>query len=143
MSKRKTYIQKLNDTKDLPKIIHLSAKQEKRFHAKTMVIAKPTDIYKIIKTTPKGKLITTSKIRDILAKKYQVESACPLTTGIFINISAYASIELKDDLPYWRVIKSNGELNPKFPNAPYEQISLLENEGFEIIKKGKKILNIL
>ncbi len=46
-------------------------------------------------------------------------------------------------MPYWRTLKSNGELNLKFPNAPKEQIVLLENEGFEIISKGKKTKNIL
>ena len=103
-----------------------------------MVIPHPKDIYTIMKKIPKGKLITTNEIRELLAKKYNVDTACPLTTGIFVNICANASIELNDYMPYWRTLKSNGELNPKFPNAPLEQVTLLEKEGFEIITKGKK-----
>jgi alkylated DNA nucleotide flippase Atl1 len=42
-------------------------------------------------------------------------------------------------MPYWRTLKSKGELNPKFPNAPEAQLKLLEKEGFEIIKRKKNI----
>ena len=135
---KKSYIQKLQDTKDLPKIIKLDEKAQKRLNAKTMVVPKPTDICDTIKDIPKGKLITTTEIRKRLAKKYNTDTACPLTTGIFINICANASATLNNNIPYWRVLKSNGELNPKFPNAFDEQISLLENEGFTILKRGKK-----
>lgn len=136
---KKRYIEKLQNDKNLPKIVNLNEKDQKRLNAKTMVIPKPIDVYNIMKQIPKGKLITTNEIRQILAKKYNVDTACPLTTGIFVNISANAAFELNDNMPYWRTLKSNGELNPKFPNAPKEQIVLLENEGFEIISKGKKI----
>ena len=140
---KKRYIEKLQNDKNLPKIVNLNEKDQKRLNAKTMVIPKPIDIYNIMKQIPKGKLITTNEIRQILAKKYNVDTACPLTTGIFVNISANAAVELNDNMLYWRTLKSNGELNPKFPNAPKEQIVLLENEGFKIISKGKKIKNIL
>jgi len=55
-----------------------------------------------------------------------------------VNISAHASVETGDDVPYWRTLKSDSELNPGFPNAPEEQIALLESEGFEIVQKGRK-----
>ncbi len=135
---KKTYIEKLNNDKKLPKIVKLDEKAQKKFHAKTMIVSKPMDVYDIMKNVSKGKLITTNEIRKTLARKYNVDTACPLTTGIFVNISANASVELHDDMPYWRTLKTNGELNPKFPNAPEEQIALLENEGFEIITKGIK-----
>ena len=57
-----------------------------------------------MKKITKGKLITTSEIRELLAKKYNVDTACPLTTGIFVNICANASIELNDHMPYWRTL---------------------------------------
>lgn len=135
---KKTYTEKLYDVKDLPKIVELDEKAQEKLGAKTMVVPKPTDIYEIMKNIPKGKLITTSEIRKIISKKYNTDTTCPLRTGIFANISAYASLELNEDVPYWRTLKSKGELNPKFPNAPEEQIALLESEGFSIIKKGRK-----
>jgi len=33
---------------------------------------------------------------------------------------------------------SCGELKPKYPNAPEEQMALLEVEGISFVKKGKK-----
>lgn len=43
-----------------------------------------------------------------------------------------------DDTPWWRTLGSCGELKPKYPNAPEEQMALLEAEGFSFVKKGKK-----
>ena len=140
---KRTYIEKLNDSKDLPKVVELSEKAQKKFGGKTMAVPKPTDVYDIMKNIPKGKLITTSEIRKIISKKYDTDVSCPLTTGIFANISANASIELNSNMPYWRTLKSKGELNPKFPNVPEEQIALLEKEGFKIIKKGIKNIKYL
>jgi len=134
----KTYIQKLNNTKNLPKIIKLDDNASLKFGANTMVVPKPLDVYEIMKAIPKGKIITTSQIREALSFKYNADTACALTTGIFINISANASVEINDNMPYWRTLKAKGEINPKFPNAPYEQIAMLEQEGFEVIQKGVK-----
>ena len=135
---KKTWTEKLNDVKDLPKVVNLDEKAKQKWGGKTLAIAKPTDIYEIMKNVPGGKLITTSEIREIIAKKYDADIACPLTTGMFVNVSANASLELDHDMPYWRTLKSKGELNLKYPNAPHEQIALLEEEGFKIIQRGKK-----
>ncbi|MCX8056099.1 MAG: MGMT family protein, partial [Ignavibacteria bacterium] len=86
---------------------------------------------------------TINEIRKILAKKYQTTIACPITTGIFAWISANAAEEeiklgKKKIIPYWRTLKSNGEINDKYPGGVKKQIKLLEEEGFEIIRKGKK-----
>jgi alkylated DNA nucleotide flippase Atl1 len=41
--------------------------------------------------------------------------------------------------PYWRVIKSNGSLNPKFPGGVKAQAARLKKEGHKIISgKGRK-----
>ena len=79
-----------------------------------------------MKKIPKGKLVTPKIIRKAIAKKYNVDVACPLTCGIFINIVAWASYQRKDDItPYWRTIKSDGELNVKYPEAIKLNSSLL------------------
>jgi alkylated DNA nucleotide flippase Atl1 len=135
---KKTYLEKLNNVNDLPKIIELNEKAQKKFGGETMAVPKPTDVYEIMKNIPKGKLITISEIRKKISKKYKTDTSCPFTIGIFTNISANASLELNDNMPYWRTLKSKGELNPKFPNALEVQLKLLENEGFKIIKKGIK-----
>lgn len=41
----------------------------------------------------------------------------------------------KDITPYWRVLKSVGELNKEYPGGIYLQREKLEEEGFKIIEK--------
>lgn len=41
-------------------------------------------------------------------------------------------------MPYWRTIKANGEINPKFPREIKKQRELLEAEGHRVIRRGKK-----
>lgn len=63
-----------------------------------------------------------------------------MTAGIFINIVAWASYQRTENItPYWRVLKSDGELNIKYPESINLQKKLLEEEGHIIIEKGNKI----
>jgi predicted RNA-binding protein with RPS1 domain len=65
---KKTYLEKLNNVNNLPKIVELNEKAQKKFSGKTMAVPKPTDIYEIMKNIPKGKLITISEIRKKFLK---------------------------------------------------------------------------
>ena len=70
---------------------------------------------------------------------------CPITTGIFASISAHAAEERRAEgeteiTLWWRTVKEKGVLNPKYPGGMENQKNLLEKEGFEIIKKGKKFV---
>ncbi len=73
-----------------------------------------------------------------LPKKHKTKFCCTLTTGIFVTIAANAAEETGNNVPYWRTIKNNGELNGKYPGEVKKQIELLEKEGHIIIKKRKK-----
>jgi alkylated DNA nucleotide flippase Atl1 len=44
--------------------------------------------------------------------------------------------------PYWRMLKDDGTLNPKFPGGEETQAEKLRNEGFTIIKKGRTKLMV-
>ena len=67
-----------------------------------------------------------------------------MTTGIFAGIAARAAeemaIEGKQDItPYWRTIKSKGELNEKYPGGIEAQAAHLGQEGHTIEPaRGKK-----
>ena len=78
-----------------------------------------------------------------LAKDFSADVTCPLTTGIFLRIVAEAAEENrlaghKRLAPYWRVIKEDGTLNPKFPGGEEQQARRLRNEGFVIQRRGKR-----
>jgi hypothetical protein len=137
---RKTNIEKLNDSKDMPKIVVLEDPIAiTRYGGPRMLIAPPLAYDEIMKKVPFGMVITSDNIRKHLAKQNEADFTCPLTAGIFINIVAKASLESeKDKTPYWRTLKKDGELNEKYPEGIDAQKSLLQMEGHTIIQKGKR-----
>ena len=104
----------------------------------SVVLAPGLEVDAIMKTVPEGKLITIKEICQKLARKHQTEYCCTLTTGIFIMTAANAAEETKGDTPYWRTLKSDGELNNKYPGGIERQKRLLEREGHTVITKGKR-----
>lgn len=141
----KSWREKLADNKDLPKIIPIPTKMQKTWGKGKLVIPRPRDVDAIMKRVQKGKLITIREIANQLAKKYRVEIACPITTGIFAWIAAHAAVEAimageKNTTPYWRTLKGNGELNPKYPGGIERCRKLLEDEGHTVVTKGKRVI---
>ena len=141
----KTWNEKLYVKKDLPKLVEMDEKLEKRFGPGTMVVPSPLEVDEIMQSVGPGHLITTDRIRRKLAEKHGTNTACPLCTGLFAKIAAFAAEENREKgekviTPYWRTVKSSGELNEKFPGGIDQQKWLLENEGVVVIKKGKKYL---
>ena len=102
------------------------------------------DVEKLIKKVPSRKLITNKQLKDILTEKYKVNATCVKVLGIHIRIVAEAAEEELNEggkvvTPYWRVIKKDGALYPKFPGAPKKQAAKLKEEGHTTIPgKGKK-----
>lgn len=136
---KKDFNARLNDSKNMPKIVELDDDAVKKWGGKTMIIAPPIEYDVLMKMVPRGKLITTDSLRKAVSKKYNTEITCPLTCGIFVNIVAWASYQRTDNItPYWRTLKSDGELNIKYPEAIELQKRLLEEEGHVIVTKGKK-----
>jgi alkylated DNA nucleotide flippase Atl1 len=92
---------------------------------------------------PAGKLTTINEIRSALAKKHEATIGCPITSGIFAWIAAHAAAEAaaagdKSITPYWRTLKSGGELNPKYPGGIPALRKLLTAEGHRVVKRGQK-----
>ena len=136
---KKDFNKKMNDSKNMPKIVELDKEASRKWGGRTMVIAPPIDYDNFMKKVPNGKLITIDTLRKAMAKKYGVDITCPLTCGIFVNICAWASYQRNEDFtPYWRTLKSDGELNVKYPESIELQKRLLEEEGHVIISKGTK-----
>ena len=142
--KRKTWQEKLADSKDLPKVVEITDKMSKRWGTGTLVIPAPKEVDGIMGEVPRGKLITINQIREVVAQKHGATIGCPLTTGIFANIATRAAEEAaaegkKDITPYWRTLKSKGELNEKYPGGVEAQATRLREEGHTIEPaKGKQ-----
>jgi alkylated DNA nucleotide flippase Atl1 len=143
LSKRKSWSEKLQDSKGLPKVEKITDKMSKRWGSGTVVIPAPMEVNDMMRRVLEGKLTTINEIRVALAKKHGATIGCPITTGIFAWIVANAAEEKrekgeKDITPYWRVLKTGGVINEKYPGGVEAQKKLLEKEGHKVFQKGKK-----
>jgi len=135
---------KLADDKGLPKVEEITGKMSTRWGTGTVCIPAPREVDEIMRKVPEGKLVTINQIREIVAKKHGATIGCPITTGIFAWIAANAAEEAaaegeKNITPYWRTLKSGGELNMKYPGGVEAQSARLKAEGHTIEPgKGKK-----
>jgi len=143
MKSRKTWKEKLDDSKDLPKVETIPQRLQVKWGTGTFVIPAPREVDKLMRKVPKGKLTTINELRAVLAGKHGATVACPITTGIFAWISANAAEELvairpkARITPYWRTLKTGGILNEKYPGGVARQKRLLEAEGHTVKTKGK------
>ncbi len=141
--KRKSWHEKLYDSKGLPKVIEISEKMSKKWGGGTVVIPAPIEVDELMRKVPKGKLITINEIRDYLAKKHKATIGCPITCGVFAWVAAHAAHEAWQDgkkriTPFWRTLKTGGVINEKYPGGVDVQKKLLQKEGHKVARKGKK-----
>jgi alkylated DNA nucleotide flippase Atl1 len=145
MAKKKTWREKLEDDKDLPRVVEIDGPMSRRWGTGTVVIPAPREVDALMRHVPKGKLTTINDLREILAVRHGATMACPITTGLFARIAAEAAAEdeesgRSDITPYWRTLKAGGEINPKYPGGCEDQAARLEAEGHVIAQKRKRYL---
>lgn len=130
----------LHDSKDMPKIqIITDEKSIAKYGGDRMYFAPPIAYDAVMRNVPVGKVTTVGAIRAYFAKQNGADFTEPITAGIFVSIAAWASEQREDDpTPYWRTLKENGELNPKYPGGIERQKAQLEAEGHSIVTRGRK-----
>jgi hypothetical protein len=149
--RRKTWQEKLANKENLPKILVLeegfpcfNAVHKMGAEAgDNIVLVNPSEVIEFMNRVPHGRLITIIEICKAIARRYQVKGCCTLTTGIFITTAANAVDEAQKEnrdlgIPYWRTLKADGFLNEKYPGGVEGHKALLEQEGFIVVKKGKR-----
>lgn len=136
---KKDFNAMLNDSKDMPKFQTITDKRSiEKYGGDRMYFAPPIDYDKVMRLVPYGKILTIGAIRDYFAKQNGADFTEPITAGIFCSIAAWASYQRENDkTPYWRTLKMNGELNPKYPGGVEEQKKMLEKEGHTVIQRGR------
>ena len=143
MRTKKTWNEKLHDAKDLPKVGVNCGKMYKSWGDGTHVIPAPIEVDELMRKVRRGRVTTIDQLRALLARKHNVDVACPMTTGIFAWIAAHAADEAEQDgkkriTPYWRTLKAGGELNPKYPGGIDNLRRRLEAEGHTVVQRGKR-----
>ena len=142
---KKSWREKLADDKDLPRVCKVAGKMTKRWGEGRFVIPAPREVDALMRQIPRGRLTTINELRLALARKHEADFACPITTGIFSWIAAHAAAEAEAEgakriTPFWRTLKTGGEINPKYPGGAEGIASRLRAEGHKIVSKGKKSL---
>jgi alkylated DNA nucleotide flippase Atl1 len=137
MKTRKSWREKMENP-NLPKLAAVPPAMQSRYGDGVMLLPSPREVDAFIRAVPKGRVITVSQIREALAHKYAADVTCPLVTGIFVRIAAEAAEEeaaagKKRITPYWRVVKEDGSLNPKFPGGIERQQERLRDEGHRFV----------
>src|SRR5262245_52840305 len=141
--KRKSWQAKLANNKGLPRVCPIGETKSKRWGTGTFVIPAPMEVDQLMRQVPRGKVTTIDELRKALARRHGATIACPLTTGIFSWIAAHAAAEAEAEgktktTPFWRTLKSSGELNPKYPGGTSGLAERLSAEGHKILNKGKR-----
>ena len=152
---KKTWFEKMQDKPGYPKILILEEKFPcfKAVHkmgvevGQEIVITNTKEVISIMAAVPHGKVVTLREICVALAEKHGVAGCCTLTTGIFVMTVANAVEEVKEkgeitelsQVPWWRTLKMEGFLNPKYPGGQEAHQALLEAEGIQCISRGKKL----
>ena len=139
-----------NPVAGLPKVVEVPEKCRKSMGGRRVLVPTPMMADEEIRTVRKGKLITAGRLRQRLAEKQRADSTCPMTMGISLRIISEAAEEDRHEgkkriTPYWRVVKDDGSLNPKFAEGVEAQATQLEAEGHRIIpgrgKRSPKVAN--
>ena len=143
MRLRKSWREKLEDDKDFPKVVKITGKMSQRWGKGTVAIPAPREVDALMKKVPRGKVATVNVLRAKIAKKHSASIGCPITTGIFALIAAHAAQEALDAgqsnvTHYWRTLKAEGEINPKYPGGVERATQFLVAEGHRIVQRGKR-----
>jgi hypothetical protein len=144
-AKKKTWREKLEDRKGFPKVSEIDSSKSKRWGIGTFVIPAPKEVDELMRRVPKGQLTTIDELRKTLARRHGATIACPMTTGIFAWIAAHAAAEGQaaresNTTPFWRTLKTGGELNPKYPGGISLSRRKLRAEGHVVKQKGKRFI---
>jgi alkylated DNA nucleotide flippase Atl1 len=147
MAKRKTALDHLNSGRT-PHIVHMippGAPGYREADGGAMVVSSPAEVNALVRTLKPGEIVTLVDLRAALARRHQVAVACPVSTAIFLNMSARAAEEQRlmgvpeaELTPWWRVLAKGGFLNPKYPGGTEAQQALLEAEGVRVSPLRRK-----
>ena len=67
---KKSWQERLADSKDFPKVVEITTDMSQRWGTGTVCIPAPIEVDEIMRKVPRGKLITINQIREIVAKRH-------------------------------------------------------------------------
>jgi 6-O-methylguanine DNA methyltransferase, DNA binding domain len=108
------------DTKKLPKQVRLDKDFAGIKAGSMLFVGTPQIINDYVRKVPPGETCTIERMRRELARKNQCDATCPVSTAIFLRISAEAAIEQMNSgksasavAPFWRVVAPDSTIAGK------------------------------
>lgn len=121
---------KLN-VKKLPKRVKLDKDFAGIKAGSMLFVGTPHIIDAYMRKVPFGETRSIERMRRELARKNQCDATCPVSTAIFLRISAQAAIEqmnkgiaISEVTPFWRVIDAGSTIGNKL-SIDFQQLALL------------------
>ena len=85
-----------------------------------LYVANPKVVDQYVRGIPAGQSRSIVQMREDLAKRRGADATCPVSTAIFLRISAQAAIDeleggrpIKDIAPFWRVLRASDKITAK------------------------------
>ena len=86
----------------------------------TLYVANPKVVNQYVREIPVGQSRTIVQMREDLAKRRDADATCPVSTAIFLRISAQAAIDeleggrsIEGVAPFWRVLRASDKITAK------------------------------
>jgi hypothetical protein len=130
-TKKKTWVEK-RDCGKKPHVKVIDKKFAGISSGAKMLVSSPEEINAYVRDIPKGAFLEPVVMRYELAQKHNADATCPVSTGIFLRITAEAAIEeyqsgtsIEKITPFWRIISLDAPLAKKLS---------IDNQEFEVMK---------
>ncbi|WP_431512264.1 6-O-methylguanine DNA methyltransferase [Variovorax sp. DAIF25] len=146
MSPPKRWRDRLASYPHLPSVKPIPDALRARRGEGTIATPSPAEVEAAMRDVPEGRLATVFGIGEDIAARHQASIGCTVTTAIFARMVAHAVEESAGSkgtardaaVPWWRTLKSGGELNANYPGGIEAQMSRLEAEGHTVVQRGKR-----
>ena len=90
-----------------------------------LFVATPQIVDRYIRKIPYGEHRTVPGMRREMARRNSCDASCPVSTSIFVRISAEAALEALDDgapeseiAPFWRILRPDDKSTKRLPIDP-------------------------
>lgn len=128
----------LHNSKDMPKVQIISdPKSIEKYGGSRMYFAPPIDYDTVMRRIPRGKLTTVEKIRNTSPRRTARTLPGPSRRARLLPAPRGPASITSQETPWWRTLKANGKLNPKYPDGAAAQRGKLEAEGHSIVCHGR------
>jgi alkylated DNA nucleotide flippase Atl1 len=141
MAQRKSWRDRLEGDGKQSQLGPIPPRMERKWGPGTMIVPNGLEVEAMVARIPEGAVATSLEVAQAIALMHGTTIACPATTSIYMWIAAHASEESPSpvgEIPFWRALKVEGELNENYPGGIERQRAMLEAEGHTVAQKGKR-----